>query len=340
MPRVSVAMPVYNREKYVAESIESVLNQTYTDFEFLICDDGSTDGTWDILKKYETEDKRIKLFKNEANLGISRTLNKLISYAQGEYLARQDSDDLWLKNKLKIQVKFLDKDTKYDFVASNCIFINEFGRYKYSSLSYYSGNINKHLDLGNIICHSSVVLKLKCLKNIFPDGVYYRPIYEYAEDYDLWCRLKEHIQIYNLKEKLVTLLIHEKNMTKDGRGQLVADNITFRCLTKLGLTDLNKLKYSGITSLIRTPYYGRRVKLMKFDFVKFILSNKKFIHKHNHLKIRLISALYFNPHLFNRKLIWLLSPTAILKSLLFSFRCLWDKRNKIVHTYVNISNMV
>ncbi len=328
MPRVSVAMPVYNREKYVAESIESVLNQTYTDFEFLICDDGSTDNTWNILADYAKQDKKIKLFKNETNLGIAATRNKLILNAIGEYLAIQDSDDLWTEDKLELQLSFLLNYTKYNLVACRFIYINQYGNYKYNPLFNYYGDVSKYLDFNSIISNCSILLKLKLLKSIFPDSIFYNPNYLVGEDYDLLCRIKEHIKIYVLKEKLVRVRIHEDNITKDRIGQPVTDNIVCRCLVKLGLTKLNVVQHSDIIHLIQVPWKGGACQ--KLYFVKFILNNKTIINKQQHLKIRLVSIIYFNPSLFSIKIIWLFSPTTVLKSFLFVLMCLWNRKNKII----------
>jgi glycosyltransferase involved in cell wall biosynthesis len=101
IPKVSVLMPNYNCEKYIAEAIESILDQSFTDFEFIIIDDCSTDGSWKIIQEYAEKDARINAMKNEENLKICKTLNRGIEIAKGEYIARMDSDDIakpeWLE---------------------------------------------------------------------------------------------------------------------------------------------------------------------------------------------------------------------------------------------------
>ena len=100
-PKVSVVMSVHNGSHYLHEAVESILNQTFTDFEFITIDDFSTDSSWEILTKYADQDQRIKLFKNEENLGLTKSLNKGLKLAQGDYIARQDADDVSLPERFE-----------------------------------------------------------------------------------------------------------------------------------------------------------------------------------------------------------------------------------------------
>jgi len=109
-PKVTVLMPVYNGEKYLNEAIDSILGQTFKDFKFLIINDGSTDGTADILKSYK--DSRIKVTNNEKNIGLTKSLNKGLKMAKSEYIARMDADDISLPTRLQKQVEFMDSHPK------------------------------------------------------------------------------------------------------------------------------------------------------------------------------------------------------------------------------------
>ncbi len=115
-PRVTVLMSVYNGEKYLREAIDSILNQTFKDFEFLIIDDGSTDSSADIIRSYT--DFRIRLIQNEKNIGLTRSLNKGLKLAKGEYIARMDVDDISLPIRFEKQVSFLDKYEDVKLVGS------------------------------------------------------------------------------------------------------------------------------------------------------------------------------------------------------------------------------
>ena len=117
-------MPVYNTKQWVWEAIESILNQTFEDFEFIIIDDYSTDGSYEICKEYEKRDKRIKLYRNDKNEWLCYTRNRLISLTSTDYIASQDSDDISKKDRLESEYMFLSKNTKYSVVWWDCEIIN------------------------------------------------------------------------------------------------------------------------------------------------------------------------------------------------------------------------
>src|SRR5579859_2675921 len=116
-PLVSVAMPVYNAQRYLAQAVDSILAQSFKDFEFIIIDDGSTDSSTEILRKYEAADPRIRLF-SRPNTGLTIALNEALGYARGRYLARMDSDDVSLPRRLEKQVAFMEDHP--DHVAVGC----------------------------------------------------------------------------------------------------------------------------------------------------------------------------------------------------------------------------
>lgn len=127
MPTVSVIMGIYNTESKLADSIESILQQTYSDWELIMCDDGSTDRTYEIAKKYSDKYENIYLLKNNKNMGLAYSLNKCLKYASGKYIARSDADDINLPNRFKVQVEFLEKNPQYQLVGCSAIIINEKG---------------------------------------------------------------------------------------------------------------------------------------------------------------------------------------------------------------------
>lgn len=120
MPKVSVIMGTYNCRNFelLNKSVEPILNQTFTDFEFIICDDGSTNETLEFLKKLEKKDSRIKILSYEKNKGLNNALNTCLSEAKGEYIARQDDDDISKPLRLEKEVKFLDRNKEYAIVGS------------------------------------------------------------------------------------------------------------------------------------------------------------------------------------------------------------------------------
>ncbi|NJO03533.1 MAG: glycosyltransferase, partial [Bacteroidia bacterium] len=185
-PQVSVIMPVYNARKYLKESIESILNQTFIDFEFIIIEDGSTDNSPEIIRRYT--DARIRLISNAKNQGIVRSLNQGLRLAQGKYLARMDADDISLPERFARQVKYLEENPEVDLLATYIQLINEDGRDKgvwvadQETLSYSS--IRKKLPEGNCLAHPSMMFRASTIRKFR----YVRFDYP-AEDYGLWLRV-------------------------------------------------------------------------------------------------------------------------------------------------------
>lgn len=201
MPKVSVIMGVYNlpNKEILNKSIGSILSQTYSDFEFIICDDGSTDNTFDIVKEICQNDKRVILLKNKKNMGLAYTLNKCLKLANGEFIARMDADDESYLNRLEKQVLFLEKNLEYGVVSSNAdIFDGD------TIIDEYKCNeVIKKQDFlfNNPIIHGSVMIRKTAYD--FVNG--YRDIsmtYR-VEDYDLFMRMiANDIKIYTIQEKL------------------------------------------------------------------------------------------------------------------------------------------
>src|SRR5688500_15226048 len=118
-PAISVVMSAYNSDKYIAKAIESILNQTFKDFEFIIINDGSKDESLKIIKRYGKKDKRIVLIDNKKNLGLIKSLNKGLKIAKGKYIARMDSDDIAMPQRFKIQLDYLDKNRNIFLVGTS-----------------------------------------------------------------------------------------------------------------------------------------------------------------------------------------------------------------------------
>lgn len=188
-------MCTYNRAHFITQAVDSVLSQTFTDWELLILDDCSTDNTEQLLQPYLT-DNRIRYIKNEYNLGITKNRNKALSLSQGEYIAVLDSDDYWINNtKLEKQVSFLNKNPDHVLVGTNTIVVDEKGKV-IQKIRYPSNNfiIKKLLLLKNFFCHSSVMYRKQEIINL---GSYDEslPIWE---DYDLWLKIGTQYKFTNL----------------------------------------------------------------------------------------------------------------------------------------------
>ena len=185
MPKVSVVMGVYNGEKYLSEAIESILNQTFMDFEFIICDDGSSDRSAQIIENYAKRDKRILFLKNNVNTGLAATLNRCIEISKGEYIARMDCDDLSIKDRFEKQVQYLDHHKEIDIVGGAVYLFDEKGIY---GLRRNKSKFNKvEVFKRSFFIHPTVMMR----KNMFLSVNGYtvsKQTYR-TEDYDLWCKI-------------------------------------------------------------------------------------------------------------------------------------------------------
>ena len=197
-PQVTVLMSVYNGQKYLREAIDSILNQTFKDFEFLIIDDGSTDSSAEIIRSYT--DPRIRLIRNEKNIGLTRSLNKGLKLAKGEYIARMDADDISLPERFEKQVRFLDENKNVAVISSSVILVDSCGReVERWMLATDSDEIKRFfLRDQNQIAHPFSMYRKKCVEKV---GMY-REEFEAAQDFDLWMRMIEQYDIANIREPL------------------------------------------------------------------------------------------------------------------------------------------
>ncbi len=196
LPLVSIIMSTYNWSTYIRESIESVLSQDYTDREFIIINDASTDHVEDIILEYVAKDSRFVYIRNERNLHLTLSLNKGIEASQGKYIARIDDDDLRVWNtKLSSQVALLESDDTIWLCGTRVDFLYPDGSTKIATRYYTDSAIKSHFLEGNQIGHASIL----CRKAILEDIGYYNPRYNGYEDYELRMRLWMNYSIVNLK---------------------------------------------------------------------------------------------------------------------------------------------
>ena len=206
-PKVSVLMAVYNTDKkYLKEAIESILNQTYSDFEFIILNDGSTDGSENIILSYK--DERIKYLKHDKNQGIPKTRNDLLNAATGEYIANMDSDDVSLPNRLKIQVDYMDKHQEIGVLGSA---FHVFQKREEDVLMPLEDKDVKKMLLKGLSPFANPTVMIR--KSIFGD-IKYDKDFNYSEDYKLWCDLESKTKFANLPDILVKYRWHGKNISK------------------------------------------------------------------------------------------------------------------------------
>ncbi|MCJ2276094.1 glycosyltransferase [Acinetobacter baumannii] len=194
---VSVVLPAYNAELYLKEAIDSVLSQTFTDFELIILNDGSIDRTEEIILSYN--DSRIVYVKNEKNLGLIGTLNKGINLAKGKYIARMDADDICLPERFKKQVDFLEKNNEIDLIGTNAIKINNNGdRIGVINMPASDHDIKMMLFIQSPFIHPSIMGRTTVFRSFEYEKEFYR-----VEDYMLWIRMSQNSKFHNINEFLL-----------------------------------------------------------------------------------------------------------------------------------------
>ena len=220
MPKISLIMSVYNGEDYLSEAIDSVLNQTFTDWELIVINDCSTDSTAEILSKYEALDSRVKVHTNEVNLRLPSSLNKALTLAQGKYIARMDADDICLPERLEKQYDFMEKNP--DVALSSCRFMT----LKNGVISSGgcggkndANSLKALLLVTNPILHPGIISRAEAIKELG-----YDKNFTCTEDMELWTRfimsgkkieiLSEYLMIYRLHDKQITETTLEKQRTE------------------------------------------------------------------------------------------------------------------------------
>lgn len=208
MPKVSVLMPAYNCEKTVRGAIQSVLDQSFRDFELIIIQDGSTDSTSKILQTFS--DDRIQVIDHVQNQGLISSLNEGILKSKGQWIARIDSDDEMAKSRLQLQIEFLEKTPHVDILGSNVISMDQDGK-KIKKLLKKSGEITlSDAWIPTPLFHPSTLIKTDLLRNnLFSNEALH------CEDYELWLRLlKKGARVFNMSEALTFYRIHPSSVTQ------------------------------------------------------------------------------------------------------------------------------
>lgn len=222
MPIVTVILTSYNHATFINEAIDSVLNQTFKDFELIIWDDASTDGSWDIIQSYS--DHRIKAYQNEKNKGPIYGINKAISkISQGKYVALHHSDDVWELSKLEKQVDFIEANESVGAVFSRASIINQRGEFLAENAHVYcrifnQPNRSRHEWLryfflnGNALCHPSVLIRKQCYLDC---GLYLDTLAQ-LPDFDMWVRLTSRYHIHVMPEPLIKFRLLDGELNTSG----------------------------------------------------------------------------------------------------------------------------
>ena len=223
MPRVSVLTPIYNTNpSHLREMIESILNQTFTDFEFLILNDSPENKEIEkIVKSYK--DKRIKYFKNEQNMGISASRNKLMDMACGEYIAVFDHDDISVPSRLEQQVNFLDKNPHIGVVSGWLKFFGS--KTMILKNPEYDNDIKIFMTDDCVIAHTAAMIRKSVLDE---NNIRYDEYYSPSEDYKLWAQLMPLTHFYNIPNVLVLYRYIDGNTTNTQQDKMVRTSNAIR----------------------------------------------------------------------------------------------------------------
>ncbi|MGB9928647.1 MAG: glycosyltransferase family 2 protein [Methanosarcina sp.] len=229
IPKVSVVMPVYKGDNYLSEAVDSILNQTFSDIEFIIICDNPNDKTKDLLDKYKKADYRMKIYYQERQ-GLVNSLNRGFSLAQGEYIARMDADDISLSDRLEKQVKFMNENLEIGICGAWIERIGEPPSYVWKVPCDHE-SIKSRLLFEPVIAHPSIIAR----KEIFlKKGLAYMQDETYAEDYGLWVRAAKKIKLANMPEILMRYRIHKSTSNKEQQRN-VANNIRLAQIKELGI---------------------------------------------------------------------------------------------------------
>ncbi len=197
-PVISVVMSVYNGRKYLCESVDSILNQTYKNFEFIIINDGSEDNSLDTLLEYQTRDNRL-LIVNQSNIGLTSSLNRGVKLAASGYIARQDADDVSMPTRLEKQLDYMENHPEVAVLGCYVDVFNVNGVLRTCRAPRYSRKgMKRHLSSKNLFMHGSAMMRKSCLAKVG----FYRDFFRRSQDYDLWLRLSQHFDIDILPEHL------------------------------------------------------------------------------------------------------------------------------------------
>jgi glycosyltransferase involved in cell wall biosynthesis len=208
--KISVVMAVYNGEPHMREAIESIVSQTFSDFEYILLDDGSSDGTLEILQEYEKRDKRIRVLQNQGNIGLTKSLNKGILASRGEYVARMDADDISHPKRFELQTAFLDSNQNCGVVGSWYVKIDEQGKELWrKKLPLKDEEIKNLLIKSNVFPHASAMVRRAALDKV---GLY-NESWKLSQDYELWFRIGSQYEIGVIPEFLIYSRISGSSLT-------------------------------------------------------------------------------------------------------------------------------
>ncbi|MCK5218360.1 glycosyltransferase [bacterium] len=224
-PKVSVVLPVYNAELYLKDSITSILNQTFRDFELLLIDDASQDGSFQIMEYFAKQDSRIVLVKNDTNLGLTQTLNKMIKMAKAKYIARMDNDDISLPDRLEKQYTFMEEHPEVGVSGGTMEIIDAHGK-ALGKREYWESdeNIRKNIFKYSPFSHPLIIMR----KTVLNKAGLYDKVFCPSDDYEIYFRIGMYSQLRNIPDVLLKYRISQTSITADMFKQMFAQTLKVR----------------------------------------------------------------------------------------------------------------
>lgn len=277
-PKVSVLMSVYNAERYLKDSIESILNQTFNSFEFIIINDGSSDSSLDIINHYKSTDDRIVLIDRE-NKGLIRSLNEGIGISRGEYIARMDADDISLDTRLEKQYRFMRENSEVGVCGTGTI---NFGEGIKKSKWFPSSNdkqLKAELLFSSCFAHPSVMIRKSLLVD---NNIFYEEEFKHAEDFRLWTVLSDYTKFSNLNEVLLKYRVLNDSITRQADKALndrffIISNIFNAKLKKLEINNTREENMIHFNLSVNTRLKESKISLVELQqyFNKISAQNSK-----------------------------------------------------------------
>jgi len=259
-------MPVYNAEVYLQEAIESILNQTFKDFEFIIIDGYSTDNSYEIIKKYAKIDGRIVAIRTDENLKLIETLNMAIRIAKGKYIARMDADDISLSNRLQKQFDYMENNSEIGISGGTMQIIDTKGKV-IGKRKYHLNDehIRKNIFLYSPFSHPLIIIR----KEILDKTGCYDPEYSHAEDYELYFRIGKYAKFGNLEDILLKYRVHKKSVTISKIQKMEAMTLKIRKKYSTGYGYSMTLYDKIYNMIIRMTYFiPYKIKIWIFNFIR------------------------------------------------------------------------
>lgn len=254
---VSVIMSVYNAEEYLKEAIDSILSQTFQQFEFIIVDDASTDASYSIIKGYT--DKRIRIIQNEKNIGLTKSLNKALKYATGKYIARMDADDICFPTRLEKQVKYMEKHKNVALISCS---YKEFGNSNHKNILQYNEiQIKGILMYGGVLPHPGFFFRYELF---YKYKMRYNEKMKYAQDYAFQVSVSKQFKIACMSEVLIKYRVTNKRIStqKYYEQQMCANRVRQKQFQYYGINYNSKQ-----IELIRKIYMNEQLKYNIFQMV-------------------------------------------------------------------------